>query len=60
MTEKELKDMKLHDELFINDWGILRVPKRWIYTLAQDGEPRSSQFVPEIIVIQEHVEPRLR
>jgi len=63
MTEQELKDMKLHDYIEIDlkiDFSFVhRVPNGWNYLYCHKGKI-AVQFVPEITILQEHVEPRLR
>jgi len=62
MTEQELKDMKLHERRFINAYdSVMRVYNGWIYLFNDcDESVQETQFVPEITVIQEHIEPRLK
>jgi len=65
MTEQELKDMGMHDTVIIYlgafNINILRVYKGWIYViLDQEQQIRSTEFVPETTITQEHVEPRLK
>jgi hypothetical protein len=59
MTEQELKDMKMHESISLNDYqSILRVPKGWIYFSFFEGQACAC-YVSEITITQEHVEPRL-
>jgi len=61
MTEQELKDMKLHEEIQItDDTYVLRVYRGWIYTMMDSNGCLETQFVPEITIIQEHIEQRLK
>jgi hypothetical protein len=42
-----IHDMKLHTELFFNNFKIFRVPGGWIYTLTDCyGENPNCVFVP--------------
>ena len=48
VTEKELLDMELHQEIFINGVGIQRVLNGWIYRDYNDvGDALVATFVPE-------------
>lgn len=46
-TNRQLKDMDIHDEKLIPDWKIIRVPGGWIYSSFRDMYG-TSVFVPEI------------
>ena len=50
MTEKQLKDMKLHTmERVDNDLRVWRVPGGWIYVVRRQGETGAvCTFVPEV------------
>ena len=48
ITEKELKEMKLHEELRIDKVTfVLRVYKGWIYNFIGPKDNMSSVFVPD-------------
>jgi hypothetical protein len=48
LTEQDLRDMKLHDIKYIDEWMILRVPNGWIYTMRDMVRPHSI-FVPLLL-----------
>lgn len=58
MTEEDLKAMKLHEEIKLDDYlWVKRVPNGWIYYFS--GEPPAVVFVPEVLPIKEQTLPRL-
>ena len=54
MTLEQMKAMKLHEHINIDKWSsVLRVPNGWLYCFEEH-----SVFVPEVLPIIQHVEPR--